>query len=280
MGRFGKFTIVVLVVLSALVFAGAVAAEWKVVNVIEAWDNAAQRWESGNATMYLDGSPQSFYHTLIRGDFDKNQYPNACGARGSSPWAGMGEIGLYHTDTDADNNAPGFQATSGYRLVPCGELEGNPDTEIPPTTLADCPDSDGDGELDRCEIFTQDVVTTCSTGNCKDEIVTSIGINLDTDCDGALDTGFTDEVCLFWQAEKPPFPDPGDPVWEGNIQVRVAAGGGEKTVNFGTIKGPNAVFLQSLIANPITGISMLVVLTVLVLLVGTAVALVQRVRHA
>jgi hypothetical protein len=94
-----------------------------------------------------------------------------------------------------------------------------------------------------CEVTSSDVVTPCATGNCTDEIVTTFKLSMDLDCDGTIDSPFAPAggLCMYWAASKPAS---SPPVWSGNLQVRVNDGGGDKTLNFNELRGPNTVGLQ------------------------------------
>ena len=243
----GKAGLILLVTLFALMIAtSAASAQWALTNGLNSWDNAMQRWESGNVALWYNTDPQAFYHEIVssnKNEFNNTAVVDACGNATSTTYAGTASIGLYHTDTAADSNAPGFQSTSNYQLVSCDlDQSGSAnDSETPNTVLATCTTDNTDGIMDRCEIANQDTVTSCSSGNCDNEIVTTVSINLDTNCDGTLDAGFDEDVCLYWTAVKPPF---SAPFWQGNFQARISDGGGEKTVNF-SIFGPTAVNLQA-----------------------------------
>ena len=95
-----------------------------------------------------------------------------------------------------------------------------------------------------CEVTSRDVVTPCTTGNCTDEIVTTFKLSMDLDCDGTIDPPFAPAggLCMYWAASKPPSTPP---FWSGNLQVRVNDGGGDKTLSFNDLRGPNAVSMQS-----------------------------------
>lgn len=222
-------------IICLLILNGITFAALKLTAPLHSWDDGQSRWENGNVTMYLDGQPQPFYEEL---GWDNVDAPNACGAGTSTDYAGMAEIGLYHIDSNPVG-APGFQSTSDWALVPCSVFDTKkyPDQS---DILAECTADNNDGDVDRCEIVNQDQVSSCGTGNCQTEIVTHVAVNLDTDCDGNIDPGFTGDVCLYWTAEKPPL---SGPYWGGNFQARINDGGGDKTLNF-DIFGPNAISMQ------------------------------------
>lgn len=239
-----------------LLLVGGAFAQWKANNVINAWDDAAADWENGNVTMFLDGNPEPFFYDLT-GEFDTDLFANACPGALSTRYAGQGVVSLYHTDNNPAG-AEGFQSTDDWSLVSCSSLVGN---NGPGTLLDNCTADNSDGDIDRCEIVSQDVVSGAGCGgNCQDEILTTLRINLDTDCNGSLDPGFASDVCLYWTAEKPSFP--ASDYWGGNIQGRISAGAGEKTLNFSSILGPTVVTLRRLAARtasePVAGVTLMV----------------------
>ena len=162
------------------------------------------------------------------------------------------QMGLYHTD-NAPLGAPGFQASRFWELIQCdrdgdgaGIEGGHGDLWAQPfdgRTVIDTA-SGGNGHI---TLVSQDVVTSCTTGNCQDEIVTTLRVNLDLNCDGVIDANIPDlnpndskgvGICFYAEALKPfTVPDP----WAGNIQARISAGGGDKTVNFNPLTATHAV---------------------------------------
>lgn len=72
-------------------------------------------------------------------------------------------------------------------------------------------------------------------------------INLDSDCDGDLSEENIPPGGLCFYAEvQPPAALP--PYWQGNLQARISAGGGDKTVNH-TILGPTAITVAAYTAS-------------------------------
>ena len=160
-------------------------------------------------------------------------------------------LGRTGTFDGADREPPPDQYDRGeYRatLDPIGDPPYGPYTEC--TT---------DGTY--CRVLEQDTVVECSTGTCEAEIVTTLQVNFDTDCDGDVDeeliamgmpvntAGEPQMVCFYAEARTPaeanywepivlPYPDPPTlppvpyPRWAGNPQGRISVGGGDKTVNF------------------------------------------------
>jgi hypothetical protein len=274
--------VVLLVVVGLLLAAGVAQADWKVTNPLRSWDDdfggGAGRWENGNMSMYLDGTAQPFYNE-ISGQFDTDVVTDACGTGSDTRYAGDKIIDLYHVDVGLTlAQANGFLSTGNWKLVSCTAVEAA--TKYPPAgaTLATCTADNGDAIWDRCEIVGQDAPdTTMCGGNCAYVIYSTIKINLDTNCDGSLDTGFGSDVCLYFEAEKPLM---SPPYWNGNIQARLQqpGPGGDKTDNF-AILGPNAVTFLGLQAVPgaLAAPAMLGVVALGALLAGGA-ALVFR-RH-
>jgi hypothetical protein len=242
-----------LVVVGLLLVAGVAQADWKVTNPLRSWDDdfggGAGRWENGNMIMYLDGTAQPFYHE-VSGQFDTTLVTGACGPGLDTRYAGEKIIDLYHVDVGLTlAQANGFLSTANWKLVSCTAVEAATKYPAPGDTLADCTVDNGDAIYDRCEIVGQDTATTTyCDGNCAYVIYSEIRINLDTDCDGALDPGFASDVCLYFEAEKPLM---SPPYWSGNIQARLQqpGPGGDKTDNF-SILGPNAVTFLGLQAVP------------------------------
>ena len=112
-------------------------------------------------------------------------------------------------------------------------------------------------------LLTKDKVVACGTGNCDEQIVTELYVNLDRDCDGfiddndgaitnpdparsdltLIDTGGAGRIplrnstndpyiCFYAEALKPDFTIP---IWSGPLQARITApagSSGDKTVNF------------------------------------------------
>jgi hypothetical protein len=200
----------------------AVQAELKANSAVYAWDVTAQQYQNSNVIVYWDGSWVPFIHELgwDKGDFDTSPY----GGCGLTPYAGIMEFGLYHTD-NAPLGAPGFQETANWKIVDCdrdgdGSFDGDDRVAQPPQ----------DFELyQNLDPLTQDEIVACGTGNCQDEIVTTLYINLDTDCDGAIDAGVPTHACFYAEARTPLELEV---TWGQTLQARVTAGGGDKTVSF------------------------------------------------
>jgi hypothetical protein len=238
------FTSLVLVL---LISAGIASAELKSTAVVYAWDEYGLQYRNSNVPIPWDGTWVPFLHQL---EFDDTAYTpdfdpdpgnlNHCYSNGrNTPWEGVMEFGLYHTDNGPPSSAgaEGWQQTANWRLVDC--------------------DRDGDGDFDGIDLsgalggypvlgslspITQDVVGSCSTGNCQDEIVTTLIVNLDANCDGVKDATYPEFVCFYAEAQTPPTYTV---LWGGPLQARITDGGGDKTVNFRPTTAPTAINLLS-----------------------------------
>ncbi|MBN1180015.1 MAG: hypothetical protein JXD18_12445 [Anaerolineae bacterium] len=234
-----------------LLTSGIARAELKATSVVYAWDQVADKFQNSNIVVAFDGSWVSFLHQL---NFDRYVYPTehpnplvteACPGGGATQWAGQMEYGLYHTD-DAPLGAPGFQESRAWQLVSCdrdgdGDFD-NADLNYPPQT-AITPYEGG-----TFVVLSRDVAVPCTTGNCFDEIVTTMFVNIDSDCDGTPNTDIPAGGLCFYAEARTPLT--GDPFWAGPLQARISAGGGDKTVNFAPQPAPTAVTLSAFTATP------------------------------
>lgn len=269
-----------LVLVGLLVVPLAVQADLKATNIVYSWDFKTDKFENGDVIIPWNGPDIwiPFLHELF---FDGDVWLDAgglpaptCGAGETTTWAGEMYYGLYHLD-DAPLNAPGFQETQVWSLISCdrdGDLDfdngdrsyplvwtGNVPTKNDPSTAtpvwerglvyADCVPDDGDPTTNYyCTVIEKDAPVGCPLGNCLEEIVTTLLVNLDLDCDGVVDPHFPviekgddptawqpDMLCFYAEAR---VPDPEDheygvlPFWSGPLQARINTVGGEKTVNF------------------------------------------------
>ncbi len=226
-----------------LVTLGVANAALQTTNVLRSWDDGLNRYENGNLTMWLNDSIQPFYTQLA---WDNKPHADACGTGTSSVWAGDATIGLYHTDNNPDG-APGFQSSQDWALVKCSTFTTNKyptPADILTTCVAGTPGGPTDG---GCVLIgSADNTVNCTTGNCTDEIETKFHVNTDLNCDGTQDAAFANagDLCMYWGAVKPAAITP---AWGGNIQVRYGTGaGGDKTINFNQLLGPNAVSVSQL----------------------------------
>jgi hypothetical protein len=221
------------------------SADLKQTNVFKAWDRNSLSMENGNVDIFWDGDHVWVYSVL---GFDNDLYTtvgsdgSACGTGYSTAWAGRLELGFYHTD-NAPSGAAGFTHTAEWDVVDCdfngNGSYGNEDDTVDlnvtaPTQVAT-----------DFRVINPNVDVACQTGNCLNETVTTIFVNLDADCDGNLDANLPDDVCFVAKAFTPTL-DTGPPYWAGPLQGRFTiVGGGDKTVNFNPF-GPSAITLENL----------------------------------
>jgi hypothetical protein len=235
-----RLVIPLLVAVGLLLAAGGIAyADLKATHWVDGWDEGSNPPKYAHALneVTFDGDWISFLHEL---DFDKDDYvaTNPAYPAAACPdyptrttqWAGVMEFGLYNVDNSPDG-APGWQESREWQLVACdrngdGKFD-NADLAVQPMTYV-VPYTGG-----TLTVITKDLTTDCTTGNCKYEIVTTIFINTDSDCDGTQNTDLpAGGLCFYAEAETPVILE-GDPLlWGGNIQTRISAGGGDKTVNY------------------------------------------------
>lgn len=237
--------------------------------------------------MTFDGHWVSFLHSL---SFDNDPYaaisdpayPPACPLSPTltTKWAGVMELGLYHVDTDPVD-APGWQESREWQLVACDRnADGtfsNTDLAVLPMTYV-VPYTGG-----TLTVITKDLQVGCTTGNCVYEIVTTIFINTDSDCDGVQNTDIPlGGVCFYAQARTPVVAIGSPLLWGGNLQARISAGGGDKTVNFHVDGGPvTAVTLASFTAKLADARSVPTALPAMFFaVVGVAGAVTWRLRRA
>lgn len=282
MGRRRVAISMVLVAIGILLLATAAYADVKLTAALMSWDDGANKWENGNLTMWLNSDPQPFSEEL---GFDNDEVPDACGPGTSTKWAGAIALGHDHLD---DNGAAGFQSTQDWYAVDCTSFSQLHNTQKYPTDaqkLIACTPDNGDNVIDGCEILSQDVVGPCTpAGRCQEEITTTLQGNLDANCDGTIDDPTIEalvnnnSLCFYWEAVKPPLPGPGDPVWTGNIQSRITSGGGDKTINFGTVLGPNAVTLAGMSATSEISVNIILIMVAMAI-VGLLLGLGLRKRQ-
>ncbi|HUF37519.1 MAG TPA: hypothetical protein VMN57_03260 [Anaerolineales bacterium] len=273
-------TMLVMVILFGI--AQSASADVKLSNIFKAWDRNSLSFENGNVDIFWDGGLVEVYSVLT---FDNDLYTikvedqSSCEVGETTPWAGNIELGFYHTD-NSPLGAAGFQSTLSWSIVDCdfngdGVVNGADDLvdlgENPPTewTSADF------------TIITIDEVVPCSTGNCLNEIVTTMYVNLDSDCDGTPNEDIAlDRVCFFAQAVTPTI-DQGPPYWGGPLQARfstvTSTGGGDMTVNFKPF-GPTAITLENLAAQSPGGVHPAVWLAIFVLVAAIAFVLIRESR--
>jgi hypothetical protein len=243
----------------------------KATKVVYAWDRVSDSYENGNVAIeWWNGTWVPFFHQLDFDAFDwvrdpdnplDPPYPTGCAAGQTTPWAGLMEYGL----ANEKNGAPGFQHSSNWELVACdrdgdGDFIDQADQSYAPppyysyhrTTFDICEPEVTGGTY--CVLLQQDDPRPCGNQACDMEIVTTFFINLDLDCDGAVDPevvqsglwGPTGGLCFYAEGQVPFGPPTIE--WGGNVQARISAGGGDKTVNFNLV--PTAIELASFTAAP------------------------------
>ena len=257
--------VLALVVVGLLVVPVAVQADLKATAVVYAWDMVAQKFQNSNVIIPWDGTWIPFLHEM---NFDDDLWatPQVCPAGDTTKWAGNMFYGLYHVD-DAPLGAPGFQESRQWSLISCdrdgdldfdgGDLVASIESPTPydrRLVFAECTSA---GTYCYVDPTQQDVVTPCTTGNCLSEIVTTIRVNLDLNCDGAVDQELIDmglpvntrtgdpEMLCFYAEARTPTPDLVAlyGTWSNPLQARISTVGGDKTVNFAL--APTAVELAA-----------------------------------
>lgn len=234
-----------MLVLAALLAAPTAAlADLKQTAVVYAWAEENLKYQNSNIAVPFDGGWEPFLAEIgfDADPFDVSLYSSSCTAPNTTTqWAGTLQYGIASTD-NAPMGAAGFQHTRNWLLAPCdrtGDLGfSNADLQLyPPDTYLNTQYRPGDDTI--FQVLDKDVITSCTTGNCLEEIVTTMFVNLDTDCDGVLNTDVPVDskgnllMCFYVEAQTP---GTGSPFWSGNIQARIAAGGGDKTVNLSALE--------------------------------------------
>lgn len=251
-----------LVVVGLLVVPVAVQADLKATAVVYAWDIVTEKFQNSNVIIPWDGTWIPFLHEL---NFDTDQWatPQGCDPGLTTQWAGDMFYGLANVD-NSPLGAPGFQASRQWSLISCdrdgdgkfgpGDLTAPPSPYDRGTVYAECTSTGTYCYVD--EATKKDVLTPCTTGNCQSEIVTTIQVNLDQDCDGAVDdallgmgltvdrNGAPELLCFYAEARTPTLAEQeGLPTWSIPLQARISTVGGDKTVNFAL--APTAVDLAA-----------------------------------
>jgi hypothetical protein len=271
-GNSGRLSQFFALVVTALILVGLVLfatlnpaqALYKATDAVNSWDPDTNQGAGGYThslqTIPFDGHWQPFLH-LMDG-YDAGIYPtdvigtadwhpnaplDACpGVPGStSTRAGLMEFGLGHIDTT--DLAPGFQHSDEWKIVPCdrdGDGSGPDFDPISPT------DDGKEGIVEATDVIFEvvevDAVEACSNKTCEYEIVTTLYVNFDTNCNDLLDDGNIPAggLCFYALGQTATVA-----TWGGNLQARVSAAGGDQTINFHVISGPLAVKLAALDAS-------------------------------
>ena len=93
-------------------------AEIKSTDAFYVWDRDTDKFVNSNAGLWLD--PTWWVPLFHQIDFDKKDYPAACG---DTPWAGELTMGLGYEDT---TGGAGFQQSQNWTLVHCDRTgDGN-----------------------------------------------------------------------------------------------------------------------------------------------------------
>jgi len=252
--------VLALVVLALLLIPVAVQADLKIVRAVDAWDFPQARWENGNVVIPWDGGRVPFVPEL---NFDSQilEDPAVCGydpniTDSGTEWAGTFYYGLYHVD-NAPLGAPGFQESRQWSLVDCAMYDTTDPFDRASYFITECEPPDGTNDWCVVELADQDVEVACSTGNCEWEIVTTVKVNLDLDCNHVIDPGLgavPPALCFYAQA-RTPTPDQvaAEGMWAQTLQARVSQGQeeatGDRTVSFDHT-GVTAVELAAFDAAP------------------------------
>jgi hypothetical protein len=329
-----RIAIPLLIAVGMMLTVGVVYADLKATKVVYAWDIVPEKYSNSNVALpfnvwipfwhqlefdedlfdptgwftntegprfYFEANGTKVYYDEVSGCATQT------GLTGSTKWEGVMEYGLYHVDTPPVDNGHGFVTSRDWELVHCdrdgvytptNKVLDNADLAFTPpstrTTILTDGGILGDG-LGGWNVLNANDVVACTTGNCKYEIVTTIFVSLDMDCDGYVDVdslragrGYTVDkdgnidwpaVCFFAEALSPP-PDP--PVWGGQLQARIGTAdtAGDKTVNFNLLAGGTAIELTSFTGRSAEAGSQPVILwaAIAVVGVGTLGALIWRLR--
>jgi len=225
-------------------------------------------------------------------------YSTTTGYGDTTPWASTFEYAVYHQD-NPPGSGYGFMTTANWELVYCdrdddGDFDSADLSHTPPRYRNTIIDDPGDID-DGFAVLAQNVITdTECVGNCFTELITTLFVNLDTDCDGDITDEFTGTepisgtiyhaylnggLCFFAEAL---VPCTNDPLWDGNVQARITRLGGEVTINFHQDLEATPVEISSFTARWYEDRSRLLILgAVAAVLGGAAVgALVWRTRPA
>jgi hypothetical protein len=245
-----------------------------------AWDRGTDQFKNSNLELWQD--PDWWVPLIHHIDTDSDVYAEACGPGTSSTLAGTMTMGLGHVDTTGGD---GFQASRNWTLVHCDRtgdgLFNNDDLREP--LIEDLPVDGLYGftewsgvNADTFYLITQDLESPCTTSTCATELLTSMFINLDPDCDNTLGDASNPipagGVCFYAEAQPPAL---GANPWAGNLQARINTGGGDKTVNF-NVAGPTAVEIVSIKASTNYAMSFALLGGTLLLVSGGAVLAIKR----
>jgi hypothetical protein len=260
-------------------------ADIKAVQPFYAWDRSTDQFKNSELELWLD--PTWWIPMIHHIDTDNDPYPDACGTGTTTNYAGILTMGLGHIDTTLGD---GFYASRNWTLVHCdrtGDGKFNNDDLRWPLTEG-LPEDGLYGftkwsgvNNDTFSVITQDVETPCTTGNCAFELLTTMYINMDPDCDNspgdAANPIPAGGLCFYAEAQPPDPADPDFAPWSGNLQARINVGGGDKTVNFKV--APTAVELVSLEVNTNYAVPFALLVGALILLFSSGVILAFKRRQ-
>jgi len=166
------------------------------------------------------------------------------------------EYAIYHDNPEAGLGY-GFKSSRNWELVWCdrdddGDFDADDLGFSPPSHRRQLVDDPGDWDSGFV-VLAQNVITSTECGGkCESELITTLFVNLDTDCDGDIEDegdifqAYTNGgVCFYAEAQAP---GRGLPMWKGNPQARITAGGGQKNVNFSVLPAATAITLGSFTA--------------------------------
>jgi len=258
--------ILALVLVGLLVAPIAVQAGLKAVETPYAWDFFRQTFRNSEVLIPWDGTWVPFMEGI---PFDAKLFtdlvdpdPDVVGDEfyvcpdapaGATPWAGLMVYGLAHEDADTDPGARGFFESRKWSLVSCDrdgdgswtvndldamvDVDGN---DLSPYVMRSVLD-DCDSSAGYCQIVgDSDRIELCNNqGNCRTEIVTTLLINLDLDCNGAMDDDPNIPkdlkgnlmMCFYAEGRTPP-PIYQTIPWSIPLQARLGPVGGDKTISF------------------------------------------------
>ena len=254
-------------------------------------------WEWGHATVMFDGGWIPLLHQVRFDDLEERDLepgePDICGDGITHLYSGWIEYGLPHLDTDPED-ALGFLSSdrnpdpevTDWVLIDCdlnlNTIWDRDDLTVPPenltSTLTTCDVWDEEEEDQLCWLppYDEDEENpeypdyigqtwhdlemnppSATSGHVKTELSTMLIINLDTDCDGDLDTDDAEGaldlkavaestgLCVFFWVETP-FYEVGQDEWSFPLPVRITDADGAKTL----MLSPTAVELASFSAEP------------------------------
>ncbi len=283
-----RFGALFLTLMALFAISQAVHATVKAENVVYIWDNIDQKFVNSIASVTYDGQPMPILHevsfdnvvySVVMTDTIDNGYgpmtgSGTCSQGNASKWAGRMTLGIPHKDNNPGGVINGFDRTDSWSLVKC-DLDGDGDFDNKdrqqcgpgknglPTSDGTCvwpptPYTEGNFNL-----VTVGVEVPCALGNCESRKRTTMFISLSDSCNSVQNSLPAGGVCFFAEAIPPATPP--SPPWDGNAQVRILAGGGDKTVNV-KFPGPTALTLinfsaESELSWPVVGVSFLVLLS-------------------